>query len=168
MPNTPAVGVIADRLVYAMRLRNINASDLSKETGISKATLSLLISNQQTNTTAINVVKLARALAISTDYLMGLSDEAAPHRWDFGDLPLELARMAKTLSNRRQRDLMAMARAYLAMQEARDDEALMSDLLDLVEEYAGIEVRDRLIDFLENERGDEGNGRLLGGGKNLD
>jgi transcriptional regulator with XRE-family HTH domain len=151
MTPTPEVGIVAERLTRAMKMRNVNATELSKETGISKAALSLLMSNQQTNTTAVNVIKLARALAVSTDYLMGLSDSDEPTPLLLGDLPLELARMAKQLPSRRQRDLLAMARTYLEMHNERDLDALMSDLLDLVAEYAGVESRDRLIDFLERE-----------------
>jgi transcriptional regulator with XRE-family HTH domain len=105
-------GIVPSALIFAMRLRNINAAELARETGISKAMLSLLLADKQTNTTAVNVSKLARTLRVPTDYLLGLSDDPAPRNLALGEIMMELLREARALSASRQRDLIAIARAF--------------------------------------------------------
>jgi transcriptional regulator with XRE-family HTH domain len=154
------VGVVPDALERAIRLRGITAAELARQTGISKSAISMILSNQQTNTTAINVAKLARALNVTADFLMGLSAGPTSNATLLGDLPLELAQMAKQLPSRRQHDLIAMARTYLDMQEPDNLDEFMKQVFELVERYGGKAHHDQLLDLLMryNPRG------LLGSG----
>jgi transcriptional regulator with XRE-family HTH domain len=144
-------GIVPGRIAELLQKRGMTAAELARQTGLSKSAISLIMADKRHATTALNVAAIARVLHVSVDYLLGLTNDPQPSPMMLGDLPLELARMAKQLPSRRQRDLLAMARTYLEMHNERDLDALMSDLLDLVAEYAGVESRDRLIDFLERE-----------------
>lgn len=161
MPNVEQ-GVIPSRLQAAMDLRSMSAAELSKASGVHKATISLILSGDRPNTPAAIAAKLARGLFVSVDYLVGIADKPEPKALVVGDLLIELTRAAQRLPNRRQRDLLMMARAYLeSSEEMRSNpDLLMDDLLDLIEEAGGTISRDKLIDFMEANDEDDS----LGGG----
>lgn len=147
------LGVSSNRLREALRLRNMTPADLARETGVSNATISLILTGKRSATTAAIVAKMARALSVSSDYLLELSDEAKPTPLMLGDLPLELAQMARRLPGPRQRDLIAMARTYMQMYAQQDLAQFQEDVLDLVEQYGGKEDRDQLVALLEGMEG---------------
>lgn len=143
-------GIVAENLKRAMALRQMSATDLARESGVSKSTISLILSGKNHHTTAIVVARLAWALHVSVDYLVGLSDTMGPTPLMLGDLLVELTRVARKLSSKRQEDLLLMARTYLdaAEQEATDEE--MNQLLNLVREFGGVDSLSKLLDVLED------------------
>lgn len=143
-------GVIPSALAEAMAKRNMTAAKLARGTGVDKSTISLILAGERPNTPAIIVAKLADALDISVDYLVGLSDEMEPRQLHLGDILMELTRVAKQLTSRRQRDLLRAAHSYLAASEEMkaDPDLMESELLDVIEEIGGKDSRDKLIDLL--------------------
>lgn len=160
MPNEEQ-GVIPSRLQAAMDLREMSASDLAKASGVHRATISLILSGDRPNTPAAIAAKLARALFVSVDYLVGITEKPEPYALVADDLLIELTRAAQRLTGRRQRDLLLTARAYLeANEELRGNpDLLMDNLLDMIEETGGKASRDQLIDLLRANDDDS-----LGGG----
>lgn len=159
MPNEEQ-GVIPTRLQAAMDLRSMSPADLSRASGVHRATISLILSGDRPNTPAAIAAKLARGLFVSVDYLVGITEKPEPYALVTDDLLIELTRAAQRLTGRRQRDLLLTARAYLeANEELRGNpDLLMDNLLDMIEEAGGKASRDQLIDLLDTDDDD-----LLGG-----
>ena len=61
----------AERLKQALKKKGWSQKDLSKETGISEASISLYM-HADCNATVNTIMKICRALDISTDYLLGI------------------------------------------------------------------------------------------------
>lgn len=147
------VGIQAQALRDAMLRRdNMSMSELARAAGVSKSTVSLILSGKRHSTTADIISKLARALGVTSDYLIGTSDRAEPTELMLGELLVELTQVARKLPNRRQRDLLLLARAYLEDGEAKrtDPKRLQDEILDLFRDYEGEVSRDQLTDLLDN------------------
>lgn len=112
-------GIIANTVEEVMQQRGLSASDLSRATGISRSTLSLLLSGKRSDTTTATAAKISHALGVSVDYLLGLSDKPEPTPLMLGEVLLELVQVARHLPPSRQRDLLLIARAYA--QDGRQD-----------------------------------------------
>ena len=147
-------GVVIEHLQAALTLRNMSPADLARESGVSKATLSLILNNKRHKTSAANVVQMARALNVSMDYLMGLSEVPEPTSLMLGDLLNELTTVARGLPTRKQRDLLMIARAYAdaSREKAADLKQLQEELMDLVREYEGVVEHGHWIDILRHLR----------------
>jgi transcriptional regulator with XRE-family HTH domain len=107
-------GIYAPNLERLMQIHGVNASDLARMTGINKSTISLILRGKRHATNATNLIKMANVFGVSVDYLLNLTDQPAARPTQLGDLLLELTQVARKLSSRRQRDLIAIAQAYLA------------------------------------------------------
>jgi transcriptional regulator with XRE-family HTH domain len=153
------VEIIADRLTAGLELRRMKPAQLARLSGVDKSTISMIMSGLRPNTPAVIVAKLATALDMSVDYLVGLSDEPEPRQLDLGEIVLELTRVARQLTSRRQRDLLMTARAYLEASDQlkADPDLLMDNVLDLIKEAGGEASRDQLLDLL-NSAGPLGGG----------
>lgn len=146
-------GIVPSILAETMRQRNISAAALARATGISSATISLILSGKRHATSAVNTSKFAEVLGVSVDYLMGLSETPEPTPLMLGELLVELTQVARKLPPRRQRDLLAIAQTYLEMSKPRDRKQMMDEVLDLIEEYGGSVSRERLLDLLGRPNG---------------
>jgi len=62
--------VFGERLGHAMRLRRLNASDLARQTGISKSTISRYLTGES-DASATNLLRISEALRISVQWLLG-------------------------------------------------------------------------------------------------
>jgi transcriptional regulator with XRE-family HTH domain len=152
--NGDSITVVPERLASLLRRHNMTPSDLARATGVHKSTISLMLSSKRQAVTTTNVAKIANVLAVSVDYLLGLSDTPETSKIKLGELPLELAQMAKLLPGRRQRDLIAMARTFMQMYAEQDLAQFQEDVLDLIEQYGGKEDRDQFVALLEATGGD--------------
>lgn len=151
------LGIDVHALNRALALRDMTAADLAREAGVSKATLSLILNGQRANPTASVVLAIARALDVSSDYLLGLSSEPEPRELQLGELLVDITRVARKLPNRKQRDLLLIARTYLEDSQQPPTEAqLLTDLVEFVGEHDGITTRDQLIDLLDRLRNASG------------
>lgn len=162
-------GILPDRLQSAMDLRQMTPAELSRASGVHKATISLILSGDRPNTPAAIAVKLARALFVSVDYLVGITEKPEPYALATNNLVIELTRAAQKLTNRRLRDLLMAARNYLeSSKEMRGNpDLLMDNLLDMIEEAGGKANRDQLLDILEADADDDDEDNLLGSGGSI-
>jgi plasmid maintenance system antidote protein VapI len=67
-----------DRLEQTMRKRGYNPSSLAETVGRSERNIWRLL-NEGANTSEETLLALAKALDVSSDYLLGLSDDPTPH-----------------------------------------------------------------------------------------
>jgi transcriptional regulator with XRE-family HTH domain len=65
---------IARRIKYARELRGISQGEVSRKTGISKGTISVLERDPDSNITIKNMVALCKALQVSVEYIVFGSD----------------------------------------------------------------------------------------------
>jgi transcriptional regulator with XRE-family HTH domain len=71
------VGIFRKRLFESMQERGFNQSELSRETGVDRSTLSQLLAEENLRMPrADTVASLARSLQVSTDWLLGLSQDS--------------------------------------------------------------------------------------------
>lgn len=147
------VGIIAERIERALAVRKMSAAKLARASGVDKSTISLILANERPNTPAYIVAKLAGALLVSVDYLVGLTEDMEPKGLALGEIIIELAQVARQLTSRRQRDLLLTARAYLTANKemAGNPDLLMDNLLDMITEAGGKASRDQLIDLLNDD-----------------
>lgn len=148
--DTDSLGINVEALRWAMeKKRKWSPATLSKESKVNKSTISLLLNGKGPSVSAVVVAKLARALEVSTDFLMGFTQN--PEQKAEMDLAIaEILAIAKTLSEFRQRDLLLVAKAY---QDADDPTAeMMEALFDMVEEVGGEDMRKKLVAALEARR----------------
>lgn len=68
---------LAERLCVCLDNKGWKAIDLAKEANISKSSISTYMSGDQCPSISL-IVKLAKALEVSTDFLLGLSDLESP------------------------------------------------------------------------------------------
>jgi transcriptional regulator with XRE-family HTH domain len=157
------VGVRLDALEWALKQKNWTPTRLSDETGISKASLSLVLSGKRSNITADTLVKMAAVLGVSTDFLLGLTkNPVAYDAIEGGRVLAEIINITKTLPSYRQRDLLALALTYQqeATMPTRDT---VARLLEMVEELAGKDTREALAALLLARRGGKNGGQLAPG-----
>lgn len=122
-------GVLPERLQAAIELRDTTPAQLARDSGVSKATISQILGGERPNTPAVIVAKLARALMVSVDYLVGIADSPEPKSLGLSDNAVELARVANRLSGMRQRDLLKIASGY-----ADDDQKTLEQTLDDIQD----------------------------------
>lgn len=68
------MNIFAERLQYAMYWERLSQSQLSYKSGVPTATINRYILKRR-GAHIENLVKLAKVLKVSTDYLLGLSDD---------------------------------------------------------------------------------------------
>ena len=66
---------LGDRLHLARRKRRISQTKLAELAGIPNSNISQIETGQRTNITIDTLLKLAHALSVSTDYLLGLKED---------------------------------------------------------------------------------------------
>jgi transcriptional regulator with XRE-family HTH domain len=77
MKKQEIVAIFRKRLLESMQERGLNQSGLSRETGVDRSTLSQLLADENLRMPrADTVAALARALQVSTDWLLGLSQDS--------------------------------------------------------------------------------------------
>jgi len=77
MKKQEIVAIFRKRLLESMQERDVNQSSLSRETGVDRSTLSQLLAEENLRMPrADTVASLARALQVSTDWLLGLSQDS--------------------------------------------------------------------------------------------
>lgn len=62
---------ISERIAYALEKQDKTQADLSRETGLSTAVISQIVSGKTQDPRLSNVVRIADALHVPTDYLAG-------------------------------------------------------------------------------------------------
>lgn len=145
-----------EALRAAMARRGWLASDLAVASGVHKSTLSLLLKGERANSPAVIVARLAVALGVSVDYLMGLTRNPAPKPDDLSRLLVELQSAARQLPEERQRDLLLIARAFrhANAEDAAETETQRrreQSVLNVLERHYGREQAEEILAILASE-----------------
>lgn len=69
--------ILGNRIKETLEKKNKTQSDLCRETGIKRSTISAIITGVRDNPNIDLLVSIAKALDVSIDYLVGLSDESS-------------------------------------------------------------------------------------------
>lgn len=69
--------MFAERLKIALKLYNLKKADVSRISGISKGQLTKYFKGESKPSVEV-LIELAKALGVSTDFLLGLSDDPTP------------------------------------------------------------------------------------------
>ena len=62
---------LAERIQYAMNKRGMTQADLARATGIGTSNIAHIVTGRTKDPRVSNVLKIARALGVSLDYLAG-------------------------------------------------------------------------------------------------
>lgn len=159
-----SLGIRLDRVLEEMNRHSLDGKILAARAGVSEGAISKLINGKSPGMSAVNLASVAEVLKVSVDYLMGLTSDPIPKSLTQEELIVELVRVSHGLTDRRRRDLLMTARAYLrASDELKaDPDLLMDNMLDLIKEAGGSVSRDQLEDLLEADA-DEDEDDSLGG-----
>lgn len=143
-----------DRVLEEMDRQSLDSKKLAARAGVSEGAISKLINGKSPGMSAVNLTSVAVVLKVSVDYLMRLTDDPIPKSLTREELIIELVRIGQDLTDRRRRDLLATARAYLESSDTLkgNPKLLAADLLDLVKEAGGANSRRMLLDFLQSDR----------------
>jgi plasmid maintenance system antidote protein VapI len=150
MTREPTVDV--NRIKQEIARKGLKPGEIAQYSGVKYDTLYKILNTNRPRTSAEFVAKLAAYFGCSMEYLMGLTDKRDPVVLAVPESVEHLVDLARNLPSRKQRDLAMIARAYMDMYAQRDPDSLQEEILDLVEEYGGVEARDQLIRFLEENR----------------
>lgn len=147
--STEKSGINVEALEWAMEKKKWQAANLSRASKVNKSTISLLLDGKVPGVSAGIVGRLARALEVSTDFLMGFTTNPDPK--PAMDMAIvEIVTIANTLSEFRQRDLLLIAQAYQDADEPTEE--MLENILKIVEEVAGEETRHKLAAALAARR----------------
>lgn len=98
-----------DRCRAVRELRQLSQTDLCQRAALGNATLSI-IENQRRVPSVQNVIKVCKALEVSADYMLGLSEDFQPN----GPLTSRMIRGWSQLSTKEQEILVKMCEVILA------------------------------------------------------
>lgn len=83
-------GTIRDRIQDLMKSRKVTQAELAARIECSEATLSRFISGKTDKLGDENIIRIARAFEVSTDFLLGVVDEPDRKNYDVGELGLSV------------------------------------------------------------------------------
>ena len=122
--------------LFGARLRGIREQrgwtqgELELSSGIRRAHISRLETGQRKNPSATLVARLAKALNISTDYLVGLTDDPTPSREaicgpdEYSVMADEAYRLLLRLPEGRRQEILALLRAMVKNMSVLEEEAI--------------------------------------------
>ena len=100
-------GDLRFRLKNLMMERNVSQSQLAKVAGISESTFSRFMSGQIQDLSAESVIRIARELNVSTDFLLGIINVPDKRNYDISDLGLTAQAARNLYTQRVNRDVVA-------------------------------------------------------------
>ena len=100
-------GDLRFRLKNLMMERNVSQSQLAKVAGISESTFSRFMSGQIQDLSAESVIRIARELNVSTDFLLGIINVPDKRNYDISDLGLTVQAARNLYTQRVNRDVVA-------------------------------------------------------------
>lgn len=100
-------GDLRFRLKNLMMERNVSQSQLAKVAGISESTLSRFMSGQIQDLSAESVIRIARKLDVSTDFLLGIINVPDKRNYNISDLGLTAQAARNLYTQRVNRDVVA-------------------------------------------------------------
>ncbi len=100
-------GDLRFRLKNLMMERNVSQSQLAKVAGISESTFSRFMSGQIQDLSAESVIRIARELDVSTDFLLGIINVPDKRNYNISDLGLTAQAARNLYTQRVNRDVVA-------------------------------------------------------------
>lgn len=100
-------GDLRFRLKNLMMERNVSQSQLAKVAGISESTFSRFMSGQIQDLSSESVIRIARELNVSTDFLLGIINVPDKRNYDISDLGLTAQAARNLYTQRVNRDVVA-------------------------------------------------------------
>ena len=100
-------GDLRFRLKNLMMERNVSQSQLAKVAGISESTFSRFMSGQIQDLSAESVIRIARELDVSTDFLLGIINVPDKRNYDISDLGMTAQAARNLYTQRVNRDVVA-------------------------------------------------------------
>ena len=100
-------GDLRFRLKNLMMERNVSQGQLAKVAGISDSTFSRFMSGQIQDLSAESVIRIARELNVSTDFLLGIINVPDKRNYDISDLGLTAQAARNLYTQRVNRDVVA-------------------------------------------------------------
>ena len=97
--------LILSRLHELIDAREWSYAELARQSGVSESLLSKYVNGAQSPSSA-TIAKLAQALEVSADYLMGLSDDSVPSKENLPEYALEVLESMRKLNKTRRYELM--------------------------------------------------------------
>ena len=135
-------GDLRFRLKNLMMERNVSQSQLSKVAGISESTFSRFMSGQIQDLSAESVIRIARELNVSTDFLLGIINVPDKRNYDISDLGLTAQAARNLYTQRVNRDVVTYLLENLKFAETT---RLIADYMS-GSLAAGIAAQNQLID----------------------
>lgn len=142
------------RLDSLMREKKWGIGELATYSGVKYDTVYSVAKGRRANTSSQTLKKIADALEVSTDYLLGESDEKKPPAVQLSEPVRKLARIATNLSEARQEELMRIASVLAALDQERQTKEMPHNFLSGIEAAVnvarkhGADVERELIDAL--------------------
>lgn len=81
-------GTVNERIGDLRTSRGLQQKELAEMIGVSASQLSRIENGETTNINSETIAKLARALNVSTDYILGLTTISVPKSYDISELGL--------------------------------------------------------------------------------
>ena len=100
-------GDLRFRLKNLMMERNVSQSQLAKVAGISESTFSRFMSGQIQDLSSESVIRIARELNVSTDFLLGIINVPDKRNYDISDLGLTAQAARNLYTQKVNRDVVA-------------------------------------------------------------
>ena len=100
-------GDLRFRLKNLMMERNVSQSQLAKVAGISESTFSRFMSGQIQDLSSESVIRIARELDVSTDFLLGIINVPDKRNYDISDLGLTVQAARNLYTQRVNRNVVA-------------------------------------------------------------
>ena len=146
---------IQEKLKDLRVARGLSLEELSAETGISKSSLGKYEADDYKDISPFNLVRLAQFYGVSTDYLMGLTEQknhpnAEIHELHLSDDMLDM--LKKRVFNNR---------LLCEMAEHKDFPRLMTDIEVYVDRIASMSIQ-QLDDYMDTIRAKVQEGQLMG------
>lgn len=143
--NNPAISIEA--LNSAIDRRGWTPAKLSRDSGVSKGAISLILQGDRPNASAVVIAKLAKSLEVSMDYLMGLTSNFAPNA-DISKELAELLDLAQRLSYIKRKELLAIVGAMVEVEKAANVESIYNEMMALITRLAEIEGGEPALESL--------------------
>ena len=135
-------GDLRFRLKNLMMERNVSQGQLAKVAGISESTFSRFMSGQIQDLSAESVIRIARKLDVSTDFLLGIINVPDKRNYNISDLGLTAQAARNLYTQRVNRDVVAYLLENLKFAETT---RLIADYMS-GSLAAGIAAQNQLID----------------------
>lgn len=139
-----------EALKWAIDRRDWSDTELSAASGVSKSMISLLRKGKRPNTSAAMVAKLARSLGVSTDYLMGRTDDPSPiNAPPLPDYAVQVVEEMRKLDRARNYELLLLAQTFVREHETirrMSEEDFLRTFLNLGDEVKGEEATNRMME----------------------